>query len=181
MDAALADLEHVASQLGITLNELTEYTRKHEGKPYPVSVSTTVKIVTQNTLHFLYRLIQPVVVPTFNYSIALISGKKLDYVTPAVRVPNPTEVYKMILQAHGHEVFINGVFNGDPHPGNILLVKSKPSLKKFKLDSGKVGLIDYGQVKCISLRERKVTNIEIIKCAFSASRRASHFDGQGRK
>ena len=40
------------------------------------------------------------------------------------------------LQVHGHEIFVDGAFNGDPHPGNFLLVQP----------GNKIGLIDYGQV-----------------------------------
>jgi predicted unusual protein kinase regulating ubiquinone biosynthesis (AarF/ABC1/UbiB family) len=36
-----------------------------------------------------------------------------------------------------------GVFNGDPHAGNILL-----------LPDGRLGLIDYGQVKYLTEKER---------------------------
>lgn len=38
-------------------------------------------------------------------------------------------------RVHGHQIFVDGAFNGDPHPGNILLTPD-----------GKLGLIDYGQV-----------------------------------
>ena len=58
-----------------------------------------------------------------------------DAFTPVV---SPTQV-------HAHEIFMNGAFNGDPHPGNILLC-----------DDGKIGLIDYGQVtashECVCVR-----------------------------
>ena len=40
-----------------------------------------------------------------------------------------------IERVHGHQIFVDGAFNGDPHPGNILLTPD-----------GKLGLIDYGQV-----------------------------------
>lgn len=39
-------------------------------------------------------------------------------------------------RVHGHQIFIDGAFNGDPHPGNILLTPD-----------GKLGLIDYGQAR----------------------------------
>lgn len=39
-------------------------------------------------------------------------------------------------RVHGHQIFVDGAFNGDPHPGNILLTPD-----------GKLGLIDYGQVR----------------------------------
>jgi predicted unusual protein kinase regulating ubiquinone biosynthesis (AarF/ABC1/UbiB family) len=38
---------------------------------------------------------------------------------------------------------VTGVFNGDPHAGNILL-----------LPDGRLGLIDYGQVKYLTENER---------------------------
>jgi len=44
---------------------------------------------------------------------------------------------------HAHEIFFDGAFNGDPHPGNILL-----------MDDGRLGLIDYGQVKEIGIQTR---------------------------
>ena len=37
----------------------------------------------------------------------------------------------------GHEVLVDGCFNADPHPGNILYLAKTEQL----------GLIDYGQVK----------------------------------
>ena len=40
------------------------------------------------------------------------------------------------MKVHGHQIFVNQTFNGDPHPGNILLTPD-----------GKLGLIDFGQVK----------------------------------
>jgi aarF domain-containing kinase len=49
----------------------------------------------------------------------------------------------LLLDIHGHQIFINGCFNGDPHPGNIL-----------ELENGKIGLIDYGQCKILSEAER---------------------------
>ncbi|EED95588.1 predicted protein [Thalassiosira pseudonana CCMP1335] len=48
---------------------------------------------------------------------------------------------------HAKLILVDGCFNGDPHPGNILLLG---------VDEGKpqLGLIDYGQVKQISKEER---------------------------
>lgn len=45
----------------------------------------------------------------------------------------------LLNRVHAHEIMVDGAFNGDPHPGNILL-----------LPDGRVGLIDYGQVKRIN-------------------------------
>jgi aarF domain-containing kinase len=56
---------------------------------------------------------------------------------------NLGEILRLLNQVHAHEIFVDGAFNGDPHPGNIML-----------LPDGRVGLIDYGQVKRLSLEER---------------------------
>lgn len=49
----------------------------------------------------------------------------------------------LLLDVHGHQIFVNGCFNGDPHPGNIL-----------KLTDGRLGLIDYGQFKVLTDHDR---------------------------
>jgi predicted unusual protein kinase regulating ubiquinone biosynthesis (AarF/ABC1/UbiB family) len=43
----------------------------------------------------------------------------------------------LTLLTMGHEVLVDGCFNADPHPGNILYLAKTEQL----------GLIDYGQVK----------------------------------
>ena len=52
-----------------------------------------------------------------------------------------------ILLIHGHEILVDGYFNGDPHPGNLLLLR-KPD------GSPQIGLIDYGQVKRLDKQTR---------------------------
>ena len=49
----------------------------------------------------------------------------------------------LLVRVHGFQILLNGVFNGDPHPGNILTLKN-----------GKIGLIDYGQCKTLDHSER---------------------------
>lgn len=46
---------------------------------------------------------------------------------------------RLVLQVHGYQIFFSPVFNGDPHPGNILA-----------LPDGRLGLIDFGQ--CVQFR-----------------------------
>ncbi|GMH80428.1 hypothetical protein TL16_g08543 [Triparma laevis f. inornata] len=61
----------------------------------------------------------------------------------SVVVPiNAAKLVDDLLEVHGHEVLIDGCFNADPHPGNILYV------------DGKLALIDYGQVKRIDDKAR---------------------------
>lgn len=51
---------------------------------------------------------------------------------------SPAALVDRLLQVHGHQVLVDGVFNGDPHPGNCLVH-----------NDGTVALVDYGQVKRI--------------------------------
>jgi aarF domain-containing kinase len=49
----------------------------------------------------------------------------------------------LLVDVQGHQMLVNGIFNGDPHPGNLLA-----------LTDGTLGLVDYGQTKTISKDER---------------------------
>ena len=49
---------------------------------------------------------------------------------------------ELLLRTLGHQIFIDGVFHADPHPGNVLL-----------LPDGRLGLIDFGQ--CVRLTSRQ--------------------------
>ena len=68
--------------------------------------------------------------------------EKLAYVSsePPLNVPRLVDT---LFRVHAHQLFDDGFFQGDPHPGNILL-----------LDDGRVGLIDWGQVKELGVAER---------------------------
>lgn len=60
------------------------------------------------------------------------------------------EAVTALFQVHGYQILNQGLFNADPHPGNILIVQDEnyPSKKP------KIGLIDYGQVKRLEPEER---------------------------
>eukprot|EP00615_Pteridomonas_danica_P008539 CAMPEP_0114360972 /NCGR_PEP_ID=MMETSP0101-20121206/24297_1 /TAXON_ID=38822 ORGANISM="Pteridomonas danica, Strain PT" /NCGR_SAMPLE_ID=MMETSP0101 /ASSEMBLY_ACC=CAM_ASM_000211 /LENGTH=380 /DNA_ID=CAMNT_0001505541 /DNA_START=309 /DNA_END=1451 /DNA_ORIENTATION=+ len=66
---------------------------------------------------------------------------------------NLPQIMDELLYVHGYEVLINGCFNGDPHPGNILYISPQHNSSSSKNSSSKsrhkLGLIDYGQVKRI--------------------------------
>jgi len=49
----------------------------------------------------------------------------------------------ILIDVHGYQILHDGVFNGDPHGGNIL-----------QLTTGKIGLIDYGQTRRLNDNER---------------------------
>jgi len=54
-----------------------------------------------------------------------------------------------LFDVHGHQVFSLGLFNADPHPGNILVIEEEDGVPSTKL-----GLIDYGQCKRLTPDEQ---------------------------
>lgn len=56
---------------------------------------------------------------------------------------NHAKMIDDLFYIHGHEILHDGEFNGDCHPGNIMLLREADG-------SPSIGLIDYGQVKRIS-------------------------------
>eukprot|EP00850_Spirogloea_muscicola_P023373 SM000352S13421 [mRNA] locus=s352:39871:42492:+ [translate_table: standard] len=55
-----------------------------------------------------------------------------------LRAPAAEAVLERLVEAYGHMLLIDGVFNADPHPGNL-----------FLLDNGRLGLLDFGQSKIL--------------------------------
>ena len=64
-----------------------------------------------------------------------------------------------LTEAFGRCIFETGFFHADPHPGNLLV-----------LDDGRIGLIDFGQVKQISGKAR--ATLGKVMCALATRRRS---------
>lgn len=83
---------------------------------------------------------------TWNATVGLLARRwryESAVASDDVLVPiNAARLIDDLLAVHGYEVLVNGCFNADPHPGNVLYT------------DGKLGLIDYGQVKRLSDEER---------------------------
>lgn len=73
----------------------------------------------------------------------IYSSKPIPYYKSEAPV-DMAHLLRVLCHVHAHQIF-EGAFNGDPHPGNILL-----------MPDGKLGLIDYGQVKRVSFEDRVV-------------------------
>ena len=52
-------------------------------------------------------------------------------------------IVRTLVRVHGCQLLLDGVYNADPHPGNVLV-----------LPDGRLGLIDYGMVGRLSAAER---------------------------
>lgn len=56
---------------------------------------------------------------------------------------NGPRLSRLLFDVHGQQIFQNGLFNSDPHAGNVLM-----------LPDGRLGLIDYGAVMRLSEEQR---------------------------
>ncbi|KAL7517784.1 hypothetical protein ACHAWX_002675 [Stephanocyclus meneghinianus] len=57
---------------------------------------------------------------------------------------NLSKALKTLVHVHGIQFMISGVYNADPHPGNVLV-----------LPDGRLGLLDYGMVGKLSRKDRQ--------------------------
>jgi len=71
----------------------------------------------------------------------LSGGRRVD--DPAVRA-HGARLAQAFVEAYLHQVFVMGVFHGDPHPGNL-----------FIMDSGRICLHDFGIVGVLDPRARR--------------------------
>jgi aarF domain-containing kinase len=82
-----------------------------------------------------------------SYCMCMKESKQPSCATKKYSVPlNGPKLAQLLYDVHGHEMFENGLFNSDPHAGNI-----------FVMNDGKLGLIDYGA--CLRLSPEQRTNI----------------------
>eukprot|EP00232_Nephroselmis_pyriformis_P027531 CAMPEP_0182861940 /NCGR_PEP_ID=MMETSP0034_2-20130328/5778_1 /TAXON_ID=156128 /ORGANISM="Nephroselmis pyriformis, Strain CCMP717" /LENGTH=780 /DNA_ID=CAMNT_0024993931 /DNA_START=175 /DNA_END=2517 /DNA_ORIENTATION=- len=54
-----------------------------------------------------------------------------------------TVFFTRLLEAFGQQIFVDGLFHSDPHPGNVLW-----------MPDGKVGLLDFGECKDLADKDR---------------------------
>lgn len=90
--------------------------------------------------NFLSELNAILVESNVNMS-AIEKGKKAVQLMSMAR--DARNKLNLLLDATGYQIFNDGLYNGDPHPGNILV-----------LDCGKLGLIDYGQTRDLTKHDR---------------------------
>jgi aarF domain-containing kinase len=84
----------------------------------------------------------------YNWTVGLVPGAKpRSYQDKSVLPLNHAQLVDDLFRIHGHEVLVDGFFNADPHPGNLLLIRLPDG-------SPQLGLIDYGQVKTLTKEQR---------------------------
>ncbi|UPR02126.1 serine/threonine-protein kinase [Chloropicon primus] len=139
--------ERYAAKQGLTLKELAEKSAG-EGKGKGGGSKATSLAVQGAKMYVAEKVAQlrdlGLNLPRFLYNLTLgwVPGWAVPY-RWSERPINLARVLDILMQVHAHEIFRHGFFNADPHPGNIMLLKD-----------GRIGLIDYGQVKQLSLEKR---------------------------
>jgi aarF domain-containing kinase len=78
------------------------------------------------------------------------------------------EAITALFDVHGYQILNQGLFNADPHPGNLLIVQDEKSPSKWP----KIGLIDFGQVKQLTNHER----VRVAKLILSIANKESDDD-----
>lgn len=137
-DALRANLELVAKHKGVTAAALREQIMRDR------DAMRTPSATRMSLIHAYIRLtdaLHNLAVMPYNVTLGLIFGFISFRSTPLPL--NLAAIMDLLVKVHGYEVLVNGAFNGDPHPGNILM-----------LPDGRLGLIDYGQVKRLSEDDR---------------------------
>ncbi|CAH0482435.1 unnamed protein product [Peronospora belbahrii] len=121
----------------------------------PSSLQLRLYGLTLRTKHLARRVGRV----SYDYTLGFIAPKKWSpREDEKHKLLNLPDILKLVMDVHGYEIFVNGSFNGDPHPGNIML-----------LEDGRLGLIDYGQVKHIS-REHRIHLAKLIVALADGSR-----------
>lgn len=128
IDAVVSNAEELSRRLGISVKEL-------EQQSINPSFSFQAKYLWTSLIY-----------KSYGFSVGLFNATCGYFTTPLVkpvRLLNVPKLYKQLVDIHGKQFLIDGCFNGDPHPGNILVTPS-----------GHLGLVDFGQVKRVSEQDR---------------------------
>lgn len=135
-----------AARQGKTLEQLSLEMRQEfelNGLPPPYTGPSARTIET-------YRWVWRSITYMVNFPIALCNkvtnllGKTSQFRLFDFEIPlNGSMIMGTLGKITAHQIFVDGFVNADPHGGNFLL-----------MPDGRIGLIDFGQVKKLTLKER---------------------------
>ncbi|KAI9182981.1 hypothetical protein H9P43_003897 [Blastocladiella emersonii ATCC 22665] len=159
VDAVLDHYADVARAMGMSLEELMGAGAAAASRKRSDMVAGTAPAeqhtpsrwsLVRGTLHmYLNQYLGWYAAWAWNHTAGLASPK-LAVAYPFVAPPlDGDELLRTLFAVHGHQLLVDGLFNGDPHPGNILLSRSPRD------GHPEIGLIDYGQVKALSRSHRR--------------------------
>jgi len=130
---------------GTTLEELEHEARQkieEDGIPAKYSGPSAFKLGMYRRWLRVRGAVLNAGVSIYNSTISNRRGKPMGYIESSLP-PNTPRIVDTLMNAHGHQLLLDGVFNADPHGGNFLL-----------LPDGRIGFIDYGATKVLTRNER---------------------------
>ncbi|KAJ8901214.1 hypothetical protein NDN08_007063 [Rhodosorus marinus] len=142
VDSIREQYSKLAARLGKTLEELEEEQKNEVKESTKMSLESSQRYTRMLNMYFavvdaLYNSLAWIM----NMTIARL-GTRWEYRDP-IKLINLAYILKLLLDVHGFQAITCGSFNGDPHPGNIIVC-----------EDGRLGLLDYGQVKHMDLESR---------------------------
>lgn len=108
IDGIKKQFEEVAKAQGLTMDELRAQVEKNPPTEFQMEVfkwQMWAKAKLTNTKAGLY-----------NWTVGPFTGRKAEYVQPVMFLDNK-KILNTLFKVHGHQIFVNGIFNGDCHPG----------------------------------------------------------------
>eukprot|EP00455_Lapot_gusevi_P022309 TRINITY_DN2322_c0_g2_i1.p1 TRINITY_DN2322_c0_g2~~TRINITY_DN2322_c0_g2_i1.p1 ORF type:complete len:563 (+),score=60.32 TRINITY_DN2322_c0_g2_i1:61-1749(+) len=157
MDAMDRMVQKAAKDQGKTVSQLTQEYRdkllKEGGMSEQQSTPTAWQLRWYRYWVLAQTLCYNVWATGYNWLVSPLLGGKKEYREYDLPL-NYMDIIQTLIEVHAHEIFVDGVFNGDPHPGNILM-----------LEDGRLGLIDYGQVKRLTAHHRHLLARMIVALA----------------
>lgn len=145
MDSCMDDYRRYAQRLGMSLEELMDLSKRNYGKPLPIGWRNYLRLGVEDAISTTTKTAQYGLALLYNNTVGWVIDKRNLWQYPRLGpLIRPDKALQTLLQVHAHEIFVDGLFNGDPHSGNILL-----------MPDGRLGLIDYGQVKELAVEQRK--------------------------
>ena len=142
IDALKIEQAKMAAQQGKTLEEfeqemMAKYVSGelyHEAKNKYIPLAFIIN--TYATLIRIFNHLRNLLIFIYNHSIVpVLKRSSMNYIEHRIFI-NPHEIIDLLNEVHAHEILLDGIFNGDPHPGNILLLKN-----------GKIGKKRYYRMK----------------------------------
>lgn len=135
MKSLVAQYERFAARQGLTLKELAERNAARGSGARSASVASLAlrgaKVLAAQWVAAAADFLANAPRWVFNLTLGLATGRHLEY-RRTERPINLARVLDVLMRVHAEEIFRHGIFNADPHPGNIMLLKD-----------GRIGLIDY--------------------------------------
>jgi aarF domain-containing kinase len=142
VDALKQRFEVYAAAKNQTVDEFLDEQKKLAKHPQSLAEARRSAWFTAKLI-FVSDILRNALRAVGNFGAFFVGAQRQEYVWTRPPI-NLGEVLQLVADVMAYEVLEVGVFNGDPHPGNILLT-----------DDDRIGLIDYGQCKHFTDDERR--------------------------